>query len=128
MHNAVFPDPSLTGVNTIDHLSNMNDYSGLLHSLKRNTDSHLNTLSRNINSPIGDANWHANESHKSRAEPEKKRSRNIGSKSKRLLIESQEALDLKYTWEELQDMLFPPTQPSTVTIDDQEFEEYEVIN
>ncbi|PWA47429.1 hypothetical protein CTI12_AA499760 [Artemisia annua] len=126
MHSAVFPnDPSLTGVNNIDHLSNMNDYSGLLHSLKRNTDSHLNTLSRNINSPIGDANWHANESHKSRAEPDKKRSRNIGSKSKRLLIESQEALDLKYTWEELQDMLFPPTQPSTVTIDDQEFEEYE---
>ncbi|GKD91601.1 B3 domain-containing transcription repressor VAL2-like protein isoform X1, partial [Tanacetum coccineum] len=42
---------------------------------------HVNTL--------GDANWHANENHKSR------------------------------------DMLFPPTQPSTVTIDDQEFEEYE---
>ncbi|GKA88904.1 B3 domain-containing transcription repressor VAL2-like protein isoform X2, partial [Tanacetum coccineum] len=55
----------------------------------------------------------------------KKRSRNIGSKSKRLLIESQDALDLKYTWEELQDMLFSPTQPSTVTINDQEFEEYE---
>ncbi|GKC80100.1 B3 domain-containing transcription repressor VAL2 isoform X1, partial [Tanacetum coccineum] len=72
-----------------------------------------------------DANWHANENHKSRAEPEKKRSQNICSKSKRLLIESQDALDLKYTWEELQDMLFPPTQASTVTIDDQEFEEYE---
>ncbi|GJY15876.1 armadillo-like helical domain-containing protein [Tanacetum coccineum] len=49
---------------------------------------------------IGDANWLANENH------------------------NQDALDLKYTWEEFQDMLFPPSQPSTVTIDDQEFEEY----
>ena len=60
--------------------------------------------------------------------PEKKRSRNIGSKSKRLLIESQDALELKYTWEESQDMLFPaPLQkPSVVIVDDNEFEEYEV--
>ncbi|KAJ9544854.1 hypothetical protein OSB04_024561 [Centaurea solstitialis] len=114
-------------------LSHLGDYSGLLQSLKRNTDSHLNALSANMkNSPIGDASRHAHEKlgSKSRADPfqpDKKRSRNIGSKSKRLLIESQDALELKYTWEELQDMLSPPTtlKPSTVTIEDHEFEEYE---
>nr|XP_043636022.1 B3 domain-containing protein Os07g0679700 isoform X2 [Erigeron canadensis] len=123
------------GVATIENLSNMSDYSNLLQSLKRNTDSHLNSLSRNMNLTIGDANWHANEMHgngnKSRIDssfqPDKKRSRNISSKSKRLHIESQDALDLKYTWEELQDMLTPPAnmQPSTVIIEDNEFEEYE---
>lgn len=137
MHNGVFqsgPSPSLSGVNnnTIENFSNVSDYSGLLQSLKRNTDSHMNPLSRNMNLSIGDASWHANEKQgsKSRADssqPDKKRSRNIGSKSKRLLIESQDALELKYTWEELQDMLSPPNSlnPSSVTIEDHEFEEYE---
>ncbi|KAJ0512975.1 putative chromatin regulator PHD family [Helianthus annuus] len=106
----------------IENLSNMNDYSNLLQSLKRNTDSHLNILSRNMNLPIGDAKSRADSSF----QPDKKQSRNIGSKSKRLLMENQDALDLKYTWEELQDMLNPPTMnPSTVTIEDHEFEEYE---
>ncbi|KAL8224747.1 hypothetical protein R6Q57_017304 [Mikania cordata] len=110
------------GVNTIENLSNMSDYSNLLQSLKRNTDSQLNLLPRNMSLPIGDAKSRADSSF----QPDKKRSRNIGSKSKRLLIENQEALDLKYTWEELQDMLNPPTMhPSTVTIEDHEFEEYE---
>ncbi|XP_071717686.1 B3 domain-containing transcription repressor VAL2-like [Rutidosis leptorrhynchoides] len=114
-----------TGVNTMGNISNMCDHSNVLQSLKRNTDSHLNSLSKNINLTIGDASWHANENLHSNQT--KKRSRNIGLKSKRLLIESEEALDLKYTWEELQDMLMPPDtmQPSTVTIEDHEFEEYE---
>ncbi|KAK9067781.1 hypothetical protein SSX86_011892 [Deinandra increscens subsp. villosa] len=110
------------GINTIENISNMSDYSNLLQSLKRNTDSHLNLLSRNVNSPIGDTKSRADSSF----QPDKKRSRNIGSKSKRLLIENQDALDLKYTWEELQDMLNPPIMhPSIVTIEDHEFEEYE---
>ncbi|KAI3677764.1 hypothetical protein L6452_37033 [Arctium lappa] len=132
IHSGVFPsEPSLSGVNTIGNLSHMSDYSGLLQTLKRNTDSHLNALSTNMNSPIGDASRHATEKLRSKSrvdsfQPDKKRSRNIGSKSKRLLIESQDALELKYTWEELQDMLSPPTtlKPSTVTIEDHEFEEY----
>ncbi|KAL6995587.1 hypothetical protein U1Q18_005722 [Sarracenia purpurea var. burkii] len=61
--------------------------------------------------------------------PEKKRSRNIGSKSKTLLIDSQDALELKLTWEEAQDMLCPPLseKPSIVTIEDHEFEEWIVL-
>ncbi|XP_076935644.1 B3 domain-containing transcription repressor VAL2-like [Bidens hawaiensis] len=111
-----------SGMNAIENLSNMNDYSNLLQSLKRNTDSHLNLLSKNMNLPIGDSKSRADSSF----QPDKKRSRNIGSKSKRLLMENQDALDLKYTLEELQDMLNPATvHPSIVTIEDHEFEEYE---
>lgn len=119
------------GVNTIENLSNLSDYSNLLQSLKRNTDSHIHSLSRNIDLCIGDT--YEKQGSKSRADssfqPDKKRSRNIGSKSKRLNIETQDALELKYTWEELQDMLIPSfMQPSIVTIEDYEFEEYEVSN
>lgn len=60
--------------------------------------------------------------------PERKKSRNIGLKSKRLLIDSQDALELKLNWEVAQDMLCPPLseKPSIVSIEDHEFEEYEV--
>nr|QDX18307.1 B3 domain-containing protein Os07g0679700-like isoform X2 [Cymbidium sinense] len=59
--------------------------------------------------------------------PEKRRSRNIGSKSKRLLMDNDDAMELKLSWEEAQDLLRPPpmVQPSIVIIEDQEFEEYE---
>ncbi|XP_057475521.1 B3 domain-containing transcription repressor VAL2-like isoform X2 [Actinidia eriantha] len=100
-------------------------------------DSHLNALSKPLNSAGGDFSWHIMEKHASDTKdglllpsmlaPERKRSRNIGSKSKRLLIDSQDALELKLTWEEAQDMLLPPLseKPSILTIEDQEFEEYE---
>ena len=60
--------------------------------------------------------------------PDRKRARNIGSKSKRLHIDSQDALEIRLTWEEAQDLLRPPpsVKPSTVVIEDHEFEEYEV--
>ncbi|CAA7406185.1 unnamed protein product [Spirodela intermedia] len=59
--------------------------------------------------------------------PEKKRSRNISSKSKRLHIDSEDALELKLTWEDAQDLLRAPPNaiPSIVVIEDHEFEEYE---
>ncbi|KVI03255.1 B3 DNA binding domain-containing protein [Cynara cardunculus var. scolymus] len=104
-----------------------------LQLMKGSTYSHLSEFSRNVNLPNGDVGWHTNEQLGSKLmagsfpPSEKKRSRNIGSKSKRLLIESQDALEIKHTWEESQDMLFPsPLQkPSVVTIEDNEFEEYE---
>ncbi|KAL5710041.1 B3 domain-containing [Ranunculus cassubicifolius] len=112
-------------------------YSGLLHSLKGSTDPHLNVLSERLRSTDGDANLCKIEKHGGRLNeglslqpmpvPEKKRSRNIGSKSKRLLIETEDALELKFTWEEAHDLLRPPpsVKPSIVRIDDYEFEEYE---
>lgn len=59
--------------------------------------------------------------------PERKISRNIGSKSKRLQIDSQEVVELKLTWEEVQDMLRASdvAKPNIVTVEDYEIEEYE---
>ena len=59
---------------------------------------------------------------------EKKRTRNIGLKSKRLLIGNDDSMELRLTWEEAQDLLRPPpsVKPSIVTIEDQVFEEYDV--
>ncbi|GFY99371.1 B3 domain-containing transcription repressor VAL1 [Actinidia rufa] len=59
--------------------------------------------------------------------PEKKRSRNIGSKCKRLLMHSEDAMELRLTWAEAQELLRPPpnVKPTVVMVDDQEFEEYE---
>lgn len=96
----------------------------------------MNLSSKHFNS--GDFSWYLTEKNEGRNADgtfspsmpvsDRKRSRNIGSKSKRLLIDSDEALELKLSWEELQDMLRPPLsiQPTTVTIEDHEFEEYEV--
>ncbi|KAI3742794.1 hypothetical protein L1987_60490 [Smallanthus sonchifolius] len=99
--------------------------------------TYINELPRNVNLLNGDVGWPTNEQHgiklmagafpPSLLAPEKKRSRNIGSKSKRLLIESQDSLELIHTWEGLQDMLFPSPllKPIVVTIEDNELEEYE---
>ncbi|KAM5560672.1 B3 domain-containing transcription repressor VAL2 [Rosa sericea] len=100
-------------------------------------DPHLSALSKQLTTASGDLSWDKSEKHESRTReglllqslvvPERKRTRNIGSKSKRLLIDSQDALELKLTWEEAQDLLRPPpaVKPSTVMIEDLEFEEYE---
>ncbi|XP_057970340.1 B3 domain-containing transcription repressor VAL2 [Malania oleifera] len=120
----------------IENLAIVSGYSGLLHSLKGSTDPHLNALSKHLSSASGDISWIKNEKHGSRAGeglllpsflvPER-RSRNIGSKSKRLVIDIQDALELRLTWEEAQDLLRPPpsVKPSIVTIEDLDFEEYE---
>ena len=62
------------------------------------------------------------------APTEKKRTRNIGPKSKRLHMHSEDAMELRLTWEEAQDLLRPPpsVKPTIVTIEDHEFEEYDV--
>lgn len=98
----------------------------------------MNELSRTVHLPNGDVGWPTNEQlggklmsgsfPSSMLVSDKKRSRNIGSKSKRFLIESQDTLELIHTWEESQDMLFPPLllNPTIVTVEDNEFEEYEV--
>ena len=58
----------------------------------------------------------------------KKRMRNLSSKSKRLLMHNDDAVDLKVSWEETQDLLRPPpsVEPTIVMIEDFEFEEYSV--
>lgn len=121
-----------------DNLHSVNSHPGILQSLKGGKDFPLNALSNHFGA--GDFGWHISEMNgektvdgslpSSLLVPERKKSRNIGSKSKRLIIDSQDALELKLSWEELQDMLCPPpsVKPSTVTIEDHEFEEYDVRN
>lgn len=121
-----------------ENLPVLSGYSGLLQSLKGSSETHINALSKKWNSACGDMNGHNIEMPEGRKReglplppvlvPEKKKTRNIGPKSKRLLIDSQDALELKLTWEEAQDLLRPPpaVQPSIVMIEDHVFEEYEV--
>ncbi|KAE8673909.1 B3 domain-containing protein [Hibiscus syriacus] len=120
-----------------ENLPIISGYSGLLQSLKGSTDPQLNALSKHLSSTGGDFSWNKSGKHEdmikeglllpSMLTPEGKRTRNIGSKSKRLLIDSQDALELKLTWEEAQDLLRPPPsiKPSVVTIEDHNFEEYD---
>ncbi|KAG4125742.1 hypothetical protein ERO13_D10G115700v2 [Gossypium hirsutum] len=111
--------------------------NAVVQSPKGSTDPHLNALSKHLSSTGGDISWNKSGKHEDRIRkglllpymltPERKRTRNIGSKSKRLLIDSQDALELKLTWEEAQDLLRPPPsiKPSVVTIEDHDFEEYD---
>ncbi|KAB5552244.1 hypothetical protein DKX38_009555 [Salix brachista] len=116
-----------------ENLPIISGYSGLLQSLKGSTDTHFSAL----HSASGDISWHKSDMQEDRTRdglllpsllvPERKRTRNIGSKSKRLLIDSLDAFELKLTWEEAQDLLrpAPSVKPSIVTIEDHDFEEYE---
>ncbi|GLT41740.1 hypothetical protein SLA2020_157830 [Shorea laevis] len=120
-----------------ENLPIISGYSGLLQSLKGSTDPHLNAISKHLNPATGDIGWQKSEKHEDRTReglllqsmlaPERKRARNIGSKSKRLHFDSLDALELKLTWEEAQDLLRPPPtiKPSVVAIEDHDFEEYE---
>lgn len=120
-----------------ENLPLISGYSTLLQSIKGNSDPNLVALSKHFTTTACDISWQNAEKHDARSKetflppgmvPERKRARNIGIGSKRLLIDSQEALDLKLTWEEAQDLLRPPmtVKPSIVMIEDHAFEEYEV--
>ncbi|KAI3507971.1 hypothetical protein L1887_22969 [Cichorium endivia] len=58
---------------------------------------------------------------------EKKKTRNIGSKNKRLLMHNEDAMELKVTWEEAHELLRPPptSKPTVSMIENCEFEEYD---
>ncbi|XP_010558872.1 PREDICTED: B3 domain-containing transcription repressor VAL1-like [Tarenaya hassleriana] len=58
---------------------------------------------------------------------EEKWTRNIGTKNKRLLLLNEEAMELRLTWEEAQDLLCPPptANPTIVTVEEHRFEEYD---
>ncbi|OVA06066.1 B3 DNA binding domain [Macleaya cordata] len=134
--NGTLPNENfVSGV--IENQPVVSGYSSRLRSLKGSTGPQLSAVSEHLNSANGDISWRKTEEHAGWPSeglpmqpllvPEKKRSRNIGSKSKRLLMDTEDALELKLTWEEAQDLLRPPptVKPSIVKIEDHEFEEYE---
>ncbi|XP_015874689.2 B3 domain-containing transcription repressor VAL1 [Ziziphus jujuba] len=106
--------------------------SGHFQTNKGSKDPRLIALSENLHLADEDIGLHKCDSNgdslqQSLSNSEKKRTRNIGSKSKRLLMHSEDVLELRLTWEEAQDLLRPPpsVKPSIVTIEDHEFEEYD---
>ncbi|GMH07448.1 hypothetical protein Nepgr_009288 [Nepenthes gracilis] len=147
--NAVEPqDPQTSGPSNVtasgeslysdvtDSLSTIKGYSGFLQSLKGSKDNCLNALSEQSNLVNGDTDLNTSERPEGRMHEDilqqlvlssdKKSTRNISSKSKRLLMHTEDALELKLTWEETQDLLRPPpsVQPNIIMIEDFEFEEY----
>lgn len=119
----------------VDNLATGSGDCSLFHMNKGSKDPHLNSSEHHL------AEWDMymhnseNNGHRTREDllqpvsnSEKKRTRNIGPKSKRLLMHSEDVLELRLTWEEAQDLLRPPpsVKPSIVTIEDHEFEEYDV--
>ncbi|XP_054818967.1 B3 domain-containing transcription repressor VAL1-like isoform X2 [Prosopis cineraria] len=119
-----------------ENLPSGSSYSDLLQSMEGNREPHLNRQSEHLHLGRRVADFPQTENYgqmtkndslqQSISVSEKKRTRNIGPKSKRLLINCEDALELKLTWEEAQDLLRPPpsVQPIIVTIEDHIFEEY----
>ncbi|KAK9755421.1 hypothetical protein RND81_01G023600 [Saponaria officinalis] len=113
---------------SVQNLPVPNGSSGVPQTMKGCTDTHMNALSRQLDS--SGVNGEPTEEgllSSSTMMTGSKKGRNIGAKSKRLLIDNQDAQALKLTWEEVQGMLRPPlnAKPSIVVIEDFEFEEYE---
>lgn len=114
----------------------MNGYSGLLQPTKGSKDDHPSSLPEQSVFVNGEIILGKNEKMKARLNEnslqqsvlgsEKKRTRNVGPKNKRLLMHREDALELKITWEETQDLLRPPpaVQANIVVIEDCEIEEF----
>lgn len=121
-----------------ENLPIISGYSGLLQSLKGSRGGPSMTLfpkhvySGNIGPQISDRNVCKSGGDNLLAEqsllPSERKRRNIGAKSKRLLIDGHDSLELRLSWEEVQDMLRPPpsVQPSTVSVEEHEIEEFDV--
>ncbi|XP_062188398.1 B3 domain-containing protein Os07g0679700-like isoform X2 [Phragmites australis] len=118
---------------TNENLAVVSGYSGFLQSIKGAADLHPSSLyDHHMNSADGDVSWLKTDKFGGRPDEGslqflQKRSRNIGSKSRRLVMDAEDALELKLTWEEAQELLRPaPTaKPTVVMIEDYEFEEYD---
>ncbi|XP_009354857.2 B3 domain-containing transcription repressor VAL2 [Pyrus x bretschneideri] len=121
----------------VENLVSGSGQSSLYQTNTGSKDPYLNALSGHLHLADGDTSLHNCENHshltsedllqRPVSNSDKKRARNIGPKSKRLLLHREDVLELRLTWEEAQDLLRPPpsVKPSIVTIEDHEFEEYD---
>ncbi|XP_041996547.1 B3 domain-containing transcription repressor VAL2-like isoform X1 [Salvia splendens] len=124
-----------TVMGNAESLPLISGYSGLLQSLKGSRSPSMTLFPKhvfpgNISPQITEMNvcksGGDNLSTQALVPSERKR-RNIGTKSKRLLIDSHDSLELRLSWEEVQDLLRPPptVKPSTVSVEDHEIEEFD---
>ncbi|KAL5199174.1 hypothetical protein ABZP36_002686 [Zizania latifolia] len=118
---------------TNENLAVVSGYSGFFQSIKGAADLHTSSLyDHHVNSADGDVSWLKTDKFGSRPDEGslqflQKRGRNIGSKSRRLSMDTEEAWELKLYWDEVQELLRPaPTaKPTVVMIEDYEIEEYD---
>ncbi|XP_042045803.1 B3 domain-containing transcription repressor VAL2-like isoform X2 [Salvia splendens] len=124
-----------TVMGNAESLPLISGYSGLLQSLKGSRSPSMTLFPKhvypgNISPQITEMNvcksGGDNLSTQALVPSERKR-RNIGAKSKRLLIDGHDSLELRLSWEEVQDLLRPPptVKPSTVSVEDHEIEEFD---
>ncbi|KAJ3682911.1 hypothetical protein LUZ60_013138 [Juncus effusus] len=108
--------------NQTDNLQLMGGYTGFVHQTIATESPDLNWIHKPDRHGLG-TRRESNEG----SSLLQKRSRNIGLKSRRLSMDSDDAMDLRLTWEEAQDLLrpAPSAKPNVVTIEDFEFEEYD---
>ncbi|XP_006658132.1 B3 domain-containing protein Os07g0679700 [Oryza brachyantha] len=118
--------------NTNENLAIVSGYSGFLQSIKGAADLHTSSLyDHHVNSADGDVSWLKADKFGSRPDEGSlqflKRGRNIGSKSRRLSMDAEEAWELKLYWDEVQELLrpAPSAKPTVVMIEDYEIEEYD---
>lgn len=114
----------------------VDDCNQFLPSVSESKDTHLCSI-ENIRAFDGKVGWHITGNQGTGEDlsqfplplSEKKKTRNIGSKNRRLLMHNDDVMELRLTWEEAQDLLRPPPRikPSIVTIDGHDFEEYDVV-
>jgi len=109
----------------------------MIASVNGKEDLHMDSAIGQVNTLGAEFSWYKSDRTRGKSKdsstqslltPDKKRSRNLCAKSKRLCMDNGDALELKLTWEEAQDLLHPPPNvvPSIVMIEGHEFEEYEV--
>lgn len=116
---------------TNENLAIVSGYSGFFQSIKGGADT-SSIYDHHVNSADGDVSWLKTDKFGSRPDEGSlqflKRGRNIGSKSRRLSMDAEEAWELKLYWDEVQELLRPaPTaKPTVVMIEDYEIEEYDV--
>ncbi|CAK8537957.1 unnamed protein product [Lathyrus sativus] len=128
-------DTNFSGATKI--LNSLGSFSDLFKKMKGNVEPNLNGHSEHLRLGNGTSDWLKTPHSKAvmNSDPlqqlvsvsEKKKTRNIGPKTKRLHIRSEDSIELRLTWEEAQDFLCPPpsVKPNLVTIEDQIFEEYD---
>ncbi|CAJ1970772.1 unnamed protein product [Sphenostylis stenocarpa] len=130
----VFSTKETTFSGASANIQSGNSYCDLLQTRRGNGEPSLNGSER-FRLGTGIADYHKTENFEMAnndlvQQPSlvSEKNQNIGHVSKRSLIHNDDVMELRVTWKEAQDLLCPApsVKPSIVTIEDQEFEEYEV--
>ncbi|XP_068487813.1 B3 domain-containing transcription repressor VAL1-like [Phaseolus vulgaris] len=133
-HSNVFSTKKTTFSGATANMHPGNSYHDLLQTRKGNGDPYLNRCSEHFRLGTGIADCLRTENFEMVNNDlvqlpisVSEKTQNIGPVCKRLLVHNEDAMELRVTWEEAQGLLCPApsVKSSIVTIEDQEFEEYE---